>query len=152
MFQVPPSIVDKETSTDMVVREASNATLICKAAGYPEPYVMWRREDGDDINYNGDTGMVIIVVIAIIIIIVVMTRWYYRDNDELGFITLKRHAHAPYRVVTRAGIRVVTTYLSFLFPSHRFVSFKKLVRHYRWSRNHLKCKESHLLFNYDWKS
>jgi len=40
----------------MVVREASNATLICKAAGYPEPYVMWRREDGDDINYNGDTG------------------------------------------------------------------------------------------------
>jgi len=41
----------------MVVREANNATLICKAAGYPEPYVMWRREDGDDINYNGDTGM-----------------------------------------------------------------------------------------------
>jgi len=40
----------------MVVREANNATLICKAAGYPEPYVMWRREDGDDINYNGDTG------------------------------------------------------------------------------------------------
>jgi len=55
-FQVPPSIIDKETSTDMVVREANNATLICKAAGYPEPYVMWRREDGDDINYNGDTG------------------------------------------------------------------------------------------------
>uniref|UniRef100_A0A2S2QH63 Lachesin n=1 Tax=Sipha flava TaxID=143950 RepID=A0A2S2QH63_9HEMI len=52
---VPPSIIDKETSTDMVVREASNATLICKAAGYPEPYVMWRREDGEDINYNGDT-------------------------------------------------------------------------------------------------
>ncbi|XP_050532750.1 lachesin-like isoform X2 [Daktulosphaira vitifoliae] len=52
---VPPSIVDKETSTDMVVREASNATLVCKAAGYPEPYVMWRREDGDDINYNGET-------------------------------------------------------------------------------------------------
>jgi hypothetical protein len=56
MFAVPPSIIDKETSTDMVVREASNATLICKAAGYPEPYVMWRREDGEDINYNGDTG------------------------------------------------------------------------------------------------
>ncbi|VVC29390.1 Hypothetical protein CINCED_3A006511 [Cinara cedri] len=52
---VPPSIIDKETSTDMVVREANNATLICKAAGYPEPYVMWRREDGDDINYNGDS-------------------------------------------------------------------------------------------------
>lgn len=59
VFQVPPSIIDKETSTDMVVREANNATLICKAAGYPEPYVMWRREDGDDINYNGDTGTII---------------------------------------------------------------------------------------------
>ncbi|XKL62750.1 hypothetical protein PGB90_002583 [Kerria lacca] len=51
---VPPMIIDKETSTDMVVREASNATLICRANGYPEPYVMWRREDGEDINYNGE--------------------------------------------------------------------------------------------------
>ncbi|XP_054267192.1 lachesin-like [Macrosteles quadrilineatus] len=51
---VPPSIVDKETSTDMVVRESANVTLTCKAVGYPEPYVMWRREDGEDINYNGE--------------------------------------------------------------------------------------------------
>ncbi|XP_071449756.1 lachesin-like isoform X2 [Hetaerina americana] len=50
---VPPSIVDKETSSDMVVREGANVTLVCKAQGYPEPYVMWRREDGQDINYNG---------------------------------------------------------------------------------------------------
>ncbi|XP_046416837.1 lachesin isoform X1 [Neodiprion pinetum] len=56
---VPPSIVDKETSTDMVVREASNVTLNCKAVGYPEPYVMWRREDGEDINYNGETVNVV---------------------------------------------------------------------------------------------
>lgn len=40
----------------MVVRETSNVTLTCRAAGYPEPYVMWRREDGEDINYNGETG------------------------------------------------------------------------------------------------
>ncbi|XP_046400505.1 lachesin-like isoform X3 [Ischnura elegans] len=50
---VPPSIVDKETSSDMVAREGANVTLVCKAQGYPEPYVMWRREDGQDINYNG---------------------------------------------------------------------------------------------------
>lgn len=56
MHAVPPSIVDKETSTDMVVREAVNVTLTCKAVGYPEPYVMWRREDGEDINYNGENG------------------------------------------------------------------------------------------------
>lgn len=53
---VPPSIVDRETSTDMVVRESANVTLTCKATGYPEPYVMWRREDGKDINYNGENG------------------------------------------------------------------------------------------------
>ncbi|KAK0157999.1 hypothetical protein PV328_011667 [Microctonus aethiopoides] len=53
---VPPKIIAKETSTDMVVREASNVTLICKATGYPEPYVMWRREDGTNINYNGESG------------------------------------------------------------------------------------------------
>ncbi|XP_063244189.1 lachesin-like [Bacillus rossius redtenbacheri] len=56
---VPPSIVDKETSTDMVVREASNVNLTCKAVGYPEPYVMWRREDGADINYNGENVNVV---------------------------------------------------------------------------------------------
>ncbi|KAG8234963.1 hypothetical protein J437_LFUL010311 [Ladona fulva] len=54
---VPPSIVDKETSGDMVVREGSNVTLVCKALGYPEPYVMWRREDGDAISYNGETAL-----------------------------------------------------------------------------------------------
>ncbi|XP_069688999.1 lachesin-like isoform X3 [Periplaneta americana] len=56
---VPPSIVDRETSTDMVVRESANVTLTCKATGYPEPYVMWRREDGDDINYNGENVNVV---------------------------------------------------------------------------------------------
>jgi neurotrimin len=56
LLAVPPSIVDKETSMDMVVREAANVTLTCKAVGYPEPYVMWRREDGEDINYNGENG------------------------------------------------------------------------------------------------
>jgi hypothetical protein len=53
---VPPTIVDKDTSTDMVVRETANVTLMCKATGYPEPYVMWRREDGEDIFYNGENG------------------------------------------------------------------------------------------------
>lgn len=53
---VPPSFVTKETSTDMVVREASNVTLTCKATGYPEPYVMWQREDSKNINYNGESG------------------------------------------------------------------------------------------------
>nr|CAI5816835.1 unnamed protein product [Callosobruchus analis] len=51
---VPPSIVDRETSSDMVVLESSNVSMACKATGYPEPFIMWRREDGQDIRYNGD--------------------------------------------------------------------------------------------------
>ena len=43
---VPPVILEAQTSNDMVVREGTNVTLTCKAKGYPDPYVMWRREDG----------------------------------------------------------------------------------------------------------
>ncbi|XP_056638909.1 neurotrimin-like isoform X2 [Diorhabda carinulata] len=56
---VPPSIIDKETSSDMVVLESTNVSLTCKATGYPEPYVMWRREDGEDIRYNGENVNVV---------------------------------------------------------------------------------------------
>ncbi|KAJ8985092.1 hypothetical protein NQ317_019777 [Molorchus minor] len=55
---VPPSIVDRETSSDMVVLESTNVSLTCKATGYPDPYVMWRREDGEDIRYNGENELI----------------------------------------------------------------------------------------------
>jgi hypothetical protein len=38
------------------VREGTNVTLMCKAKGFPEPYVMWRREDGDEMSISGDNG------------------------------------------------------------------------------------------------
>lgn len=44
------------TSNDMVVREGTNVTLTCKAKGFPEPYVMWRREDGDEMSIGGENG------------------------------------------------------------------------------------------------
>ncbi|XP_045524470.1 lachesin-like [Pieris brassicae] len=56
---VPPSIIDNMTSTDMVVREGADVTMVCRASGYPEPYVMWRREDGQDFNYNGESVSVV---------------------------------------------------------------------------------------------
>lgn len=36
---MPPAIVESGPNTDMVVREGSNVTLMCRAKGYPEPYV-----------------------------------------------------------------------------------------------------------------
>ena len=56
MLTVPPKIVDELTSKDTVAREASNVTLTCRANGHPDPYVMWRRQDGANFNYNGDSG------------------------------------------------------------------------------------------------
>lgn len=53
---VPPSITESLTSNDLVVREGTNVTLTCKANGYPEPYVMWRREDGDEMSIGGENG------------------------------------------------------------------------------------------------
>ncbi|XP_048517452.1 neurotrimin isoform X3 [Dendroctonus ponderosae] len=44
---VPPDILDYPTSTDMVVREGSNVSLQCAAAGSPEPTITWRRENGE---------------------------------------------------------------------------------------------------------
>ncbi|XP_049766101.1 lachesin-like [Schistocerca cancellata] len=47
---VPPNIVDAEsTESAVAVREHQNATLTCKADGFPAPKVMWRREDGQPI-------------------------------------------------------------------------------------------------------
>lgn len=86
IHSVPPIIVETSTTNDMVVREGSNVSLLCKARGYPEPYVsalscsstircfsccdkckftlfvsiyqvMWRREDGDEMTISGQSGM-----------------------------------------------------------------------------------------------
>ncbi|XP_065085841.1 lachesin-like [Ochlerotatus camptorhynchus] len=43
----------------MVVREGTNVTLTCKAKGFPEPYVMWRREDGDEMPIGGENVNVV---------------------------------------------------------------------------------------------
>ncbi|XP_022248698.1 lachesin-like isoform X1 [Limulus polyphemus] len=47
---VPPMIIDRESSSDELVREGFNITLSCRAKGYPTPTVTWRREDGQPIS------------------------------------------------------------------------------------------------------
>lgn len=41
------------------MREGTNVTLTCKASGYPEPYVMWRREDGNEMVVSGENVNVV---------------------------------------------------------------------------------------------
>ncbi|CAD7092680.1 unnamed protein product [Hermetia illucens] len=45
--QVPPDIINEESSADLAVQESEDATLTCRATGNPTPRVTWRREDGD---------------------------------------------------------------------------------------------------------
>lgn len=47
---MPPSIIEDSTSTDLTVDERSRVSLRCKSDGYPTPRVIWRREDGKEIN------------------------------------------------------------------------------------------------------
>ena len=50
---VPPTIVNRGQSHDLVVREGDNVSLACDAHGYPPPHIVWRREDGEDILVSG---------------------------------------------------------------------------------------------------
>lgn len=43
---IPPDIIAEESSGDVMVSEGNTVRLVCRAHGYPEPRVEWRREDG----------------------------------------------------------------------------------------------------------
>lgn len=42
--QVPPEILDSESSGETEVAEGGDAELTCRATGYPLPTISWRRE------------------------------------------------------------------------------------------------------------
>ncbi|XP_030755581.1 leucine-rich repeats and immunoglobulin-like domains protein 1 isoform X2 [Sitophilus oryzae] len=46
---VPPDILNEDTSGDFSVSEGENATLWCKASGHPPPRVLWKKENGEPI-------------------------------------------------------------------------------------------------------
>lgn len=37
--------MDDLTSSDVIVNEGEDATLVCRASGHPEPQILWLRED-----------------------------------------------------------------------------------------------------------
>ncbi|XP_061497048.1 lachesin isoform X1 [Anopheles gambiae] len=53
---IPPDFISEDTSSDVIVPEGSSVKLTCRAKGYPEPIVTWRREDGTDIILKDAAG------------------------------------------------------------------------------------------------
>ncbi|XP_059223212.1 uncharacterized protein LOC106086339 [Stomoxys calcitrans] len=53
---IPPDFVSEDTSSDVIVPEGSAVRLTCRARGYPEPIVTWRREDGNEIVLKDSVG------------------------------------------------------------------------------------------------
>ncbi|KAL5276015.1 hypothetical protein ACFFRR_001691 [Megaselia abdita] len=53
---IPPDFIAEETSSDVIVPEGSPVKLTCRARGYPEPVVTFRREDGKDIVLKDSSG------------------------------------------------------------------------------------------------
>lgn len=45
--QIPPDIVNEDSSVDMAVQEGEDAALTCRATGNPLPRVIWKKDDGD---------------------------------------------------------------------------------------------------------
>jgi len=59
---VPPDIILKESSSDVVVVEGGNIELICRASGNPKgpkPTISWQREDGLPSKLNQHRGEVL---------------------------------------------------------------------------------------------
>ncbi|XP_068158214.1 protein CEPU-1 [Drosophila tropicalis] len=53
---IPPDFISEDTSSDVIVPEGSSVRLTCRARGYPEPIVTWRREDGNEIVLKDSMG------------------------------------------------------------------------------------------------
>lgn len=51
----PPQMI-ADIPSDYTYNEGSNATLICKARGYPEPTIHWKREDKQEIPLLSSLG------------------------------------------------------------------------------------------------
>lgn len=56
-IQVPPDIIDEESSSEVVIKEGQDVTLECRARGSPKPVISWKREDGGKIDINNGINL-----------------------------------------------------------------------------------------------
>ncbi|CAL4066807.1 unnamed protein product, partial [Meganyctiphanes norvegica] len=54
---VPPDIIDEESSSEVVVQEGHDVTLRCRARGSPKPIISWKREDGGKIHLSNGINL-----------------------------------------------------------------------------------------------
>ncbi|XP_063704989.1 lachesin-like isoform X2 [Culicoides brevitarsis] len=52
----PPDFILDEFSTDIVITEGDDVSLVCRASGRPKPSIVWKRENGDEIILREDGG------------------------------------------------------------------------------------------------
>lgn len=54
VVQIPPDIIDEESTDGLVTQERGSIKLRCIATGIPQPTVTWRREDGGNITLRDE--------------------------------------------------------------------------------------------------
>ncbi|XP_037082484.1 limbic system-associated membrane protein-like [Pollicipes pollicipes] len=86
---VPPRIHDAGSSTDMIVKETRDVSLVCRASGYPQPSVQWRREDGTAIQRAQGRELSAVTVV---------------DGSELNITRISRLHMGAYLCIARNGI------------------------------------------------
>uniref|UniRef100_A0A336MNL4 CSON004225 protein n=1 Tax=Culicoides sonorensis TaxID=179676 RepID=A0A336MNL4_CULSO len=52
----PPDFIFDEFSTDILITEGEDVSLICRASGRPKPLIVWKRESGEEIILREDGG------------------------------------------------------------------------------------------------
>ncbi|KAK7578213.1 hypothetical protein V9T40_010418 [Parthenolecanium corni] len=87
---IPPDIINEDTSSDMMVPEGESVRLSCKAKGYPQPHITWRREDNEDIILKDPSGA--------------KERVSTHEGEDLKLTRLSRNEMGAYLCIASNGI------------------------------------------------
>lgn len=85
---VPPEIVDNATSGETTVEEGHSVTLTCKARGFPQPVVSWKREGSTKIVLRDQGNKKVVTT----------------EGEELHLTRVKRSDMGAYLCIAKNGI------------------------------------------------